>query len=1020
MRRIVLVIFALFVAVGLTGPGQAASEPQGYTSVNQVLTAITAGDYIKASNPGINDLFGESVAIHGNTMVIGAWWEDSNGTSQGDNSLDDAGAAYVFVHENGVWRQQAYLKAANPVVDGNFGRTVDISGDTLIISHSGDAVDFPYGGAAFIFVRSGETWTLQATLRASAPAEQHFFSGRVAIDGDTAVVAEPVRKLVTVFVRSGTTWSRQKEILLNNGSISGITSVDISGDTLVASSGNQSGGQAYVYTRTGSDWAYQTTLVTAEPSPPWDNYFGYSTRIDGDTIVAGAQGESKAYVFTRSGTSWTQQAVLIASNYDMNDDFGYAVAIRGDRIVVGAYNEASPATGVNGGQGDDDNFWGAGAAYVFQRTGTSWSQEAYLKASNTTERYYFGWNVAISDKFVAVGSPDEWGASAGVNGNPNDVTLKDAGAVYTFNLPQNEQVSWANAAGGSWELEGNWNPAVIPGATSDVLFNLPDTYDVLVGTRQVGNVDVENGSAGFKNGLLEVTGKLRVSNQAFLTLPEIQVQAAETLVGFLPAADPANPQTAHLNVFNSGTVFTSSLLRVGSAAPAEMFVSNGARAVSTIASIGSGAHGAVVVGGTDALWQMNSLDLGGPQGAALNIEAGGSVKTEGQAVVGGQVTAPQEGALAQVTVSGWDSGGSTSSYWSVDGELVLGKGLAGKILVEDGATLTTYNNLTIGAGADGFLGVEGVHASGEASLLVVSQNLTVGQDGSASTGTLWVTEGARGTVYGNFTAGEHSTGSVLVGGENAAGSLTVSGNCSVGVYGEGKVFIIQGGSLVCDNLFIGDQDSGSGALVIGSGNKPGFLKAGLLSVAPKGEGIINLNAGVITVTDILGVYPSGVINGTGKIVLEGVGMVNDGTINIGDIQIIGPALSEDVLLPNSTLPSQLQPGTLEIVGSLTLSNTSRLVFDLAGKASGEYDRLVLTGTMTLGGQLVLNFSNGYLPANGEILRILQAEGLSGSFNEIIFNGLPEGYTFEINFVEGEVRLVVSAPQAHLYLPIVRR
>src|SRR5262249_28586387 len=148
--------------------------------------------------------------------------------------------------------------------------------------------------------------------------------------------------------------------------------------------------------------------------------FGYSVAISGDTIVVGAYGESSkatgingnqsdnsanlagaAYVFVRSGTAWRQQAYLKASNTDAGDRFGNSVAVSGDTVVVGAVLESSNATGVNGDQ-INNSAAGAGAAYVFVRSGATWNQQAYLKASNTDAADQFGVSVAISGDTVVV------------------------------------------------------------------------------------------------------------------------------------------------------------------------------------------------------------------------------------------------------------------------------------------------------------------------------------------------------------------------------------------------------------------------------------------------------------------------------------------------------------------------------------------------------------------------------------------------------------------------------------------
>ena len=127
----------------------------------------------------------------------------------------------------------------------------------------------------------------------------------------------------------------------------------------------------------------------------------------------------------------TQQQYLKAANTDANDQFSYSVAVSGDTVVVGAWWEDSAATGVNGMAGDN-TAPNSGAAYVFVRSGTAWSQQAYLKASNTEGRDLFGFAVAVSGDTAVVGAFGEDSAAAGVNGDPNDNSAPTSGAAYVF------------------------------------------------------------------------------------------------------------------------------------------------------------------------------------------------------------------------------------------------------------------------------------------------------------------------------------------------------------------------------------------------------------------------------------------------------------------------------------------------------------------------------------------------------------------------------------------------------------
>ncbi|MCK6456693.1 MAG: thrombospondin type 3 repeat-containing protein [Phycisphaerae bacterium] len=257
--------------------------------------------YLKASNTNVNDQFGWSVAVSGDTVVVGAPFEDSSATGVNgdgaDNSVLDSGAAYVFVRSGTTWSQQAYLKASNTDANDQFGYSVAVSGDTAVV------------GAYF------------------------------------------------------------------------------------------------------------------EDSS--------ATGVNGNEADNSATDSGAAYVFVRGGGVWTQQAYLKASNTGASDLFGNSVAVSGNTLVVAAFAEDSSATGIDGNQADDST-GNSGAAYVFVRSGGVWSQQAYLKASNTGASDQFGWWVAVSNDTVVVGVPLEDSNATGIDGNQADNSATDSGAAYVF------------------------------------------------------------------------------------------------------------------------------------------------------------------------------------------------------------------------------------------------------------------------------------------------------------------------------------------------------------------------------------------------------------------------------------------------------------------------------------------------------------------------------------------------------------------------------------------------------------
>jgi hypothetical protein len=437
--------------------------------------------YLKASNTEANDFFAFSVAVSNDTVVVGATGEDSNATgvngNQSDNSASNAGAAYVFVRNGATWTQQAYLKASNTDVSDLFGDSVAISGDTIVVGaplEDSSANGAPNAGAAYVFVRSGTTWTQQAYLKASNSEAGDQFGISVAVSGDTIIIGAPREDGTSntafdsgaayVFVRSGTTWSQQAYLKASNAEANDIfgQSVGISGETAVVGAyaeasaatgvnGDQSdnsaslAGAAYVFVRSGTSWTQQAYLKASNTDA--GDAFGWSVAVSGDTAVVGATNEDSsatgvngngsdnnaaesgaAYVFVRSGTTWSQQAYLKASNTDALDELGYSVAISGNTVVVGAVAESSDATGVDG-NGSNNNAPQSGAAYAFGRSGTTWTQKAYLKASNTGVSDQFGNSVAISGDTAVVGAPQE---DSNATGGQTDNSASNAGAAYVF------------------------------------------------------------------------------------------------------------------------------------------------------------------------------------------------------------------------------------------------------------------------------------------------------------------------------------------------------------------------------------------------------------------------------------------------------------------------------------------------------------------------------------------------------------------------------------------------------------
>jgi trimeric autotransporter adhesin len=391
--------------------------------------------YLKASNTDADDYFGFAVSLHRDTLAVSAVAEKSKAIGvdgdQGDDSQTFAGAVYVFVRTGSTWAQQAYLKASNTDADDKFGWSVGLRDNTLVVGApfedsnatgvDGDQDDnsASASGAAYVFTRSGSTWTQLAYLKASNSRASGLFGMSVAWDGTTLAVGAPGESSHAIGIDG-----------------------DQEDDSAVAS------GAVYLFGHVGEPWVQQA-YIKASNTAEFDR-FGTAVALDGDTLVVGAPYEGSnatgmdgdqdnntapnsgaAYVFARVAGTWVQQAYVKASNTSAADQFGTAVALDGDTLVVSAPYEDSNATGMDGDQ-EDDSVVDSGAAYVFSRVGSLWAQRAYVKASNSGAGDEFGWSLALHNQTLVVGADREKSRATGIGGVQADDGALDCGAVYVY------------------------------------------------------------------------------------------------------------------------------------------------------------------------------------------------------------------------------------------------------------------------------------------------------------------------------------------------------------------------------------------------------------------------------------------------------------------------------------------------------------------------------------------------------------------------------------------------------------
>jgi len=398
----------------------AASGAKGIQVNDQKIDFATSQGNLSYAGLKVWDATGKqlpaSMQLRGSEIVIG---------------VEDASATYPVTIDP-TWTEEAILSASDKSASAEFGWAVSVSGDTAIVGADYETSGgFTYAGKAYIFTRSGTTWTEQQILTASDKSAFAYFGISVSVSGDTAIVgaylADPGGTnnagAAYVFTRSGSTWTQQQILSASDKSVDARfgNPVSVSGDTAIVGAtfadpgGTTNAGQAYVFTRSGSAWTQEAILSASDKSASAN--FGRSISIDGETAIVGASaadpgGTSNAgaaYVFTRSGSTWTERQILSASDKSASAFFGRSVCIDGETAIVGA-SAADPGGTSN-----------AGAAYVFTRSGSTWTEQQILSASDKSASASFGVSVSIDGETAIVGA-----SAADPGGTSN------AGAAYIF------------------------------------------------------------------------------------------------------------------------------------------------------------------------------------------------------------------------------------------------------------------------------------------------------------------------------------------------------------------------------------------------------------------------------------------------------------------------------------------------------------------------------------------------------------------------------------------------------------
>ena len=426
LRRALHLTAALFGAALLASP-TAAQPATGIAATGIAAAAMEAGASpaaaaglaramqplvptqqakLAASDAAAGDAFGWSVSVSGDRALVGAWLDDHSGFA-------DAGSAYVFVRTGTAWTQEAKLVALDAAAGSAFGFSVSLRGDRALVGAFGSSLPGAAGaGAAYVFVRSGSTWTQQAKLVALDAATGDQFGHAVSLWDDRALVGAYLddHSSLTdagsayVFVYGNGIWRQETRLTAGASAEGGDTfgrAVALTADRAVVGvpfdthSGLSAAGSAYVFTRASGPWTQEAFLTASTASPGQQFGRGVALTAAGDrlAVAAGAGG----YAYVRAGTVWTQQAALGASGTLTQ------VALTDDRLLLGLY--LSSPTG----------------SPLFERAGPAWTQGATLVGTDSQPSDQFGRSVSLSGDDALVGAPEHDGGG-----------LSDSGAAYVF------------------------------------------------------------------------------------------------------------------------------------------------------------------------------------------------------------------------------------------------------------------------------------------------------------------------------------------------------------------------------------------------------------------------------------------------------------------------------------------------------------------------------------------------------------------------------------------------------------
>jgi hypothetical protein len=426
--------------------------------------AWTQQQKITSTPRGVGAQFGNAVAISGNTMVVGARFDGT--------TASQAGAAYVFILNNGAWTQQAVLLANDGAAADKFGYSVAIDSNTIVVGAYQDDTGFSNGGSAYVFVRNGTSWTFQQKLTPAIMAADDEFGNAVGITGNSIIIGSHFADLPNnadagaayVFQRSGTSWTEIQKLtpaaMVPLGDNFGESVAMSNGKAAIGASGDDTpetaAGAVYVFSQGGGGFYGIEQKITI-PNGTNGDRFGSSVSIENNLLVGGAREDApvvgqtsrgSAYIYEFVGSNWISQGQIIASDGAAFDRFGWSVAVSNNAIAVGAREDDTTV-------GSD-----AGSAYIFSRVGNGWSETQKLAPTDTFNGDRFGSGAALSNGNLVIGAAEKTLTAPNGQGAAYYFTLPPPKTKFDFDGDGKADISIFRPNNGQWWFQQSFDNAV--------------------------------------------------------------------------------------------------------------------------------------------------------------------------------------------------------------------------------------------------------------------------------------------------------------------------------------------------------------------------------------------------------------------------------------------------------------------------------------------------------------------------------------------------------------------------------